>query len=162
MITEKIINHTMLDTLRVRILFGIAYKESPDEARRVVIEAIQPDERLDPSYPPKVVVTELSDSAVSMELRLYLKETAMESPVRTDYQELVFTTLKAAGIEIPFPHTTIYFGEDKHGEAPAARIRTEEPEAAPRRAAPPKKRRRRAAADIVELPAQEDGADDGG
>jgi len=26
MITEKIINHTMLDTLRVRILFGIAYK----------------------------------------------------------------------------------------------------------------------------------------
>ena len=113
MITEKIINHTMLDTLRVRIPFGIAYKESPDEARRVVIEAIQPDDRLDPSYPPKVVVTELSDSAVSMELRLYLKETAMESPVRADYRELVFTTLKSAGIEIPFPHLQLFIDEAK-------------------------------------------------
>jgi len=48
-----------------------------------------------------------------MELRLYLKETAMESPVRTDYQELVFTTLKAAGIEIPFPHLQVFIDEAK-------------------------------------------------
>ena len=26
------------------------------------------------------------------------------------------------GIEIPFPHRTIYFGEDKHGQAPPARV----------------------------------------
>jgi moderate conductance mechanosensitive channel len=29
------------------------------------------------------------------------------------------------GIEIPFPHRTIYFGIDKKGEAPPARIRVE-------------------------------------
>jgi small-conductance mechanosensitive channel len=28
-----------------------------------------------------------------------------------------------AGIEIPFPHTTLYFGEDKDGSAPAGNIR---------------------------------------
>jgi small conductance mechanosensitive channel len=27
------------------------------------------------------------------------------------------------GIEIPFPHQTIYFGEDKRGLAPAAQVR---------------------------------------
>ena len=26
------------------------------------------------------------------------------------------------GIEIPFPHRTIYFGEDKFGDAPIARV----------------------------------------
>ena len=113
MITEKIINHTMLNTLRVSIPFGIAYKESPDEARRVLTEAIKPDDRLDSDFPPKIVVTELADSAVSMELRLYLKETAMEIPVREEYQELVFTTLKAAGIEIPFPHLQLFIDEAK-------------------------------------------------
>lgn len=113
MITEKIINHTMLNTLRVSIPFGIAYKESPDEARRVITESIGPDDRLDPNYPPKIAVIELSDSAVSMELRLYLRETVMEVPVREEYQELVFTTLKAAGIEIPFPHLQLFIDEAK-------------------------------------------------
>ena len=27
------------------------------------------------------------------------------------------------GIEIPFPHVTLYFGEDKNGQAPAGRVR---------------------------------------
>jgi len=30
-----------------------------------------------------------------------------------------------AGIEMPFPHRTIYFGEDKTGNAPAAHIRVD-------------------------------------
>ena len=29
------------------------------------------------------------------------------------------------GIEMPFPHQTIYFGENKDGSAPAARVRME-------------------------------------
>jgi small conductance mechanosensitive channel len=29
----------------------------------------------------------------------------------------------AAGIEIPFPHTTLYFGQDKDGAAPPANLR---------------------------------------
>lgn len=31
-------------------------------------------------------------------------------------------------IEIPFPHQTIYFGEDKNGNAPEARVKLFEPE----------------------------------
>jgi moderate conductance mechanosensitive channel len=31
----------------------------------------------------------------------------------------------ALGIEIPFPHQTVYFGIDKNGAAPPARIRVE-------------------------------------
>ena len=39
------------------------------------------------------------------------------------YNRLVKQYLDAAGIEIPFPHLTLYFGEDKNGEAPAMPMR---------------------------------------
>ena len=32
----------------------------------------------------------------------------------------------AEGIEIPFPHRTIYFGVDSHGNAPAAHVQVEQ------------------------------------
>jgi small conductance mechanosensitive channel len=38
------------------------------------------------------------------------------------YNRLVKYHLDAAGIEIPFPHMTLYFGEDKEGKAPPAPI----------------------------------------
>ena len=30
--------------------------------------------------------------------------------------------IRDRGIEIPFPHTTMYFGEDKDGKAPSAQV----------------------------------------
>ena len=72
------------------------------------------------------------------------------------------------GIEIPFPHQTVYFGEDKSGAAPPAYVRMmegEEKKAAAKPAAKPKPARRAAAAhdpsDIAEagLPG---GSDAGG
>lgn len=110
-ISEKIINHTMLNTLRIVIPFGIAYKESPEEARTVVMGLIDGDPRLHPDYAANVVVTSLGDSSVDMQLRLYLKDPSLEVPVRFEYQEKVFEALKAAGIEIPFPHLQLFIDE---------------------------------------------------
>src|SRR5690606_16454336 len=61
-IEEKIINHTMLRTLRVVVPFGIAYKERPQAAREVVLALTEGDRRLHPDYPPSVVVEALGDS----------------------------------------------------------------------------------------------------
>jgi len=33
---------------------------------------------------------------------------------------------------MPFPHQTVYFGEDKSGQAPAAQVRLDRPEQAER------------------------------
>jgi hypothetical protein len=38
------------------------------------------------------------------------------------FNRLVKLRFDAAGIEIPFPHRTLYFGELKDGTAPAARV----------------------------------------
>lgn len=112
-ITERIINHTRMKTLRLRIPFGIAYKESPAQARAAVLAVVQGDDRLHPDHEPEVVVMELDDSSVNMELRIFLKNPKSEMPIRAEYQERVFDALKAAGIEIPFPHLQLFIDEAK-------------------------------------------------
>ncbi len=111
MINQKLINHTMLSTLRVEIPFGIAYKEYPQQAREVVLRLTEGDERLNFDYPPQVVVTGLNDSSVDLSLRLYLKNPKLEIAVRYDYIEKVREALREAGIEIPFPHLQLFVDE---------------------------------------------------
>ncbi len=110
-ISERIINHSMLRALRISVPFGIAYKESPGAARAVVLALAEGDGRLHPDYAPAVVVTALGDSAVDMELRFHLRDSKLEVPIRLEYQEKVFEALKAAGIEIPFPHLQLFIDE---------------------------------------------------
>jgi small conductance mechanosensitive channel len=113
MITQRVINHTLLDTLRVVVPFGIAYKERPAEAREVVLRATDGDDRLHPDRAPEVVVTALSDSSVDMELRLFLRDPKLEVPVRFEYIERVREALREADIEIPFPHLQMFLDEAK-------------------------------------------------
>ena len=124
-ITEKIINHTKNRMLRVIVPFGIAYKESPEAARQVVLGLTEGDKRLHPDHASQAVVLELGDSSVNMELRLFLKDPRLEVPVRLEYQEKVFNALKAAGIEIPFPHLQLFIDEAKAFEG--APLLTQQP-----------------------------------
>lgn len=94
MINQKLINHTMLNTLRVEIMFGIAYKEYPQQAREVVLKLTEGDDRLHEDYQPQVVVLGLNDSSVDMSLRLFLKNPKLEIPVRFDYIEKVREALR--------------------------------------------------------------------
>jgi small conductance mechanosensitive channel len=46
----------------------------------------------------------------------------MQWAVGRAYNRLVKLHFDAAGIEIPFPHTTLYFGQEKDGSAPPAQV----------------------------------------
>ncbi|WP_201243048.1 mechanosensitive ion channel family protein [Halorhodospira halophila] len=46
----------------------------------------------------------------------------MQWAIGRAYNGLVKKRLDAAGIEIPFPHRTLYFGEDHQGQAPPLRL----------------------------------------
>ncbi|MBL4721469.1 MAG: mechanosensitive ion channel family protein, partial [Alphaproteobacteria bacterium] len=43
--------------------------------------------------------------------------------VRRAFNKALKAKFDELGIEMPFPHQTIYFGEDKSGDAPAASVR---------------------------------------
>jgi len=107
--------------------FGVAYREDLDEVYRVTREtavALQQD----PVIGPKILedieiqgVQNWADSAVIIRCRI--KTVAMEQwTVRRHFLSVLKTAFDAHGIEIPYPHLTIYAGQDKQGKAPALRI----------------------------------------
>ncbi len=108
MINQKLVNHSLLPSLRVQISFGIAYKEYPAEARKTVLGLFDGDSRLDPNRPPNVAVTELGDSSIDLEARFFVNDPSLEVPMRTEYTEKIREALREAEIEIPFPHMQLY------------------------------------------------------
>lgn len=109
--------------------YGVAYRENTDEVIVKLREAF--DELIaDPEQREKVLddelevhgVTALADSSVNIRVRIKTSP-GTQWGVGRAYNRLVKRHLDKAGIEIPFPHLTLYFGEDQQGQAPAAPIR---------------------------------------
>ncbi|HHO81677.1 MAG TPA: mechanosensitive ion channel, partial [Halothiobacillus sp.] len=108
--------------------YGIAYRESVDDAIEQLKAAFD-ELAQDPEWKDKILepidvhgVTSFGDSAVN--IRILIKTTAgYQWAVGRAYNRLVKKYFDAAGIEIPFPHTTLYFGVEKDGTAPPAYVR---------------------------------------
>jgi small-conductance mechanosensitive channel len=106
---------------------GVAYREDVDEVAKV-LEAVGEEMQADNVYGPAILeplqvmgLNNLSESSVDIRVRLKTKA-MMQWSVR---RELLRRTKKAfdeRGIEIPFPHRTLYFGVDKDGRAPPAHV----------------------------------------
>ncbi|MEM6423172.1 MAG: mechanosensitive ion channel domain-containing protein, partial [Pseudomonadota bacterium] len=107
---------------------GIAYREDIDEAK-ALMERCFAEMRQDPDWRFKIAgdfewfgVQSLGDSAVV--LRGRIKTTpGQQWGVGRQYNERLKKACDEAGIEIPFPHMTIWMGEGKDGAAPALRLR---------------------------------------
>lgn len=108
--------------------YGVAYREDTDE----VIEHLQAafeELRNDPEHKSNIIsdlevhgITSLADSSVNIRVRIKTLAGKQAGTGRA-YNRLVKRHFDAAGIEIPFPHMTVYFGEDKQGNAPPANLR---------------------------------------
>lgn len=106
---------------------GVAYRENLDEVGAVIRE-VGSALRADASIGPKILedveiqgVQEWGDSAVI--LRCRFKTIALEQwNVRRAFLGRLKRAFDAHGIEIPYPHLTLYAGQDKDGNAPAFRV----------------------------------------
>ncbi len=107
--------------------YGIAYRENIDDAIAQLKAAF--DELVaDPDFKPHILepidipgVVALADSSVN--IRVMIKTTPGDQwSVGRAYNRLVKMYFDKAGIEIPFPHTTLFFGVDKDGTAPPANV----------------------------------------
>ncbi|WP_245977669.1 mechanosensitive channel protein [Kushneria sinocarnis] len=107
--------------------YGIAYRENVDyaiEQLHKAFEALKADETVAPNILDEMTVpgvVALADSSVN--IRIVIKcAPGTQWGVGRAFNKLVKEHFDAAGIEIPFPHTTLYFGQDKNGDAPPANI----------------------------------------
>ncbi len=107
--------------------YGIAYREDIDEAiasLRSAFEELRSDATLGPEILEDVEidgVTALADSSVNIRVRIRTTP-GNQWAVGRAYNRLVKRHFDHAGIEIPFPHMTMYFGQDKDGSAPPANV----------------------------------------
>ena len=107
--------------------YGIGYRESIDDAivqLEAAFEELKEGPHKDNILAPMTVagVSALADSSVN--IRVVIKTTpGNQWAVGRAYNRLVKIYFDKAGIEIPFPHTTLYFGEDRDGNAPPANVR---------------------------------------
>ena len=110
---------------------GVAYREDVDEVIGVLAE-LGEELRADGDFGPLVRepleimgLDALADSAVVIRGRI-TTDPGMQWSVGREFNRRVKRRFDELGIEIPFPHQTVYFGEDRSGRAPAAPIRIEE------------------------------------
>ncbi len=120
------------------IIIGVAYREDVEEVITLLRE-IGEEMQQDPDW--KYIIREpllvdgVNDMAASsIDIRLRIKCQPLEQwGLRREFLRRTKKLFDEKGIEIPFPHQTIYFGEDKNGQAPAAHVQLSEMAAATRR-----------------------------
>ena len=102
---------------------GVAYREDTDEAVAVMRE-IGAELRADPDFGPKILadlevagVDKWDDSAVILRCRFKVQPLEQWG-IRREFLRRLKKAFDARGIEIPFPHLTIYAGVAKDGSAP--------------------------------------------
>lgn len=102
---------------------GIAYRESVDHVIEVLKELAAEFEK-DPEFGPLILapfevmgLDKFGDSAIVIKAR-YRTIPVKQWFVGREFNRRIKNKFDELGIEIPFPHTTVYFGEDKEGKAP--------------------------------------------
>ena len=106
---------------------GVAYREDADEAMRIMRES-GAQMRADPVFGPKILdeleiagVDQWADSAVILRCRFKVHPLEQWN-VRREFLRRLKKAFDAHGIEIPFPHLTVYAGTARDGTAPAFRV----------------------------------------
>lgn len=112
------------------IAIGVAYRENTDEVIKV-LQGIDAEMRQDPAYmndilaPLEVLgVDSFGDSAVNLKARTKTKP-IQQWRIGREFNRRIKLKFDELGIEIPFPHQTIYFGKDKAGNSPALNVEME-------------------------------------
>lgn len=111
---------------------GVAYREDPDEVI-AVLQEIGEQMQADDEYADLILepievlgVDKFADSAVVIKARIKTRP-IKQWLVGREFNRRMKYVFDERNIEIPFPHQTLYFGEDKDGSAPPARLVVDKP-----------------------------------
>jgi moderate conductance mechanosensitive channel len=152
---------------------GVAYREDAEEVRQAMFDAFE-QLRADPEFKSQIIadfewmgVNAFGPSEVVFRGRIKTRP-GKQWGIKRAYNAIVKRVFDERGIEIPYPHQTLYFGADKKGKAPPLHMVREDddgagsaPAAKPRSksrakaatSATPRPRRRKAGPDLPDIDA---------
>jgi len=106
---------------------GVAYREDVDEVIEV-IKQVDQDLRSDAQFADDILepieilgLDQFADSAVVIKARTKTRPIKQWAVAR-EFNRRLKKKFDEKGIEIPFPHVTLYMGQDKKGQAPPLQV----------------------------------------
>ena len=98
-------NPVAKERLRVKFLFGIGYGDDIEKATNIIIEEAEAHEGILDDPAPSVRLTELGDSHVGLQSRIWIAEPSRADFIKTrgEYVTSVKNRFDEEDIEIPFP-----------------------------------------------------------
>ncbi len=110
---------------------GVAYREDVDEVIGV-LKAIDDEMRQDPNFKNDILapldvmgLDSFGDSAIVIKARTKTRP-IKQWRIGREFNRRMKKKFDELGIDIPFPHRTIYFGKDKQGGSPALNVEMED------------------------------------
>ena len=111
---RDIINYTTItEEIRVRIPIGVAYDADIQKAKETIISISLELEWVLRDPGPKVVVKSFGDSAVNLEVRVWIRDPRKRMDTISAISDRVKERFTQEGIEIHYPKRDVYIKEGK-------------------------------------------------
>ena len=138
-ITDRLVNWTLSDsTTRLVIKIGIAYRNDPREAQKLLLDiaSSHPLVLRDPA--PSCPMTGFGDSTQNFELRVYVAEVGQRGTVQNELQFRIVDVCREHDIELAFPQRDVWIrnADELRGAAEQSPIEPADAEKAAQASAP--------------------------
>jgi len=110
-IADNIVNFSANDTRRIDMVFGISYDDNIQEAKAIIEDVLNSEERVLEDPPPAIGVIELADSSVNIAVRPWVKKEDFLSTQFT-LNETIKERFDAANITIPYPQSDVHITKE--------------------------------------------------
>ncbi|UCC26397.1 MAG: mechanosensitive ion channel family protein [Gemmatimonadales bacterium] len=108
-IKSEVVNLTRFPIRRVDVNVGVAYKEDLDQVREVLLQVARDNPLCLMEPEPKIVFEGYGESSLNYLFAVWAtRENWLE--LKTSIHEEIKAAFDESGIEIPFPHRTLYTG----------------------------------------------------
>ncbi len=109
LVKSEITNITQFPIRRIDLSLGVAYKEDLSKVREILFEIADRNPLCFEEPPPLYILQGFGDSAINLQFSVWVvRENFLE--VKNGLQDEIKKAFDANGIEIPFPHRTLYAG----------------------------------------------------
>jgi small-conductance mechanosensitive channel len=112
-LTDNVVKNPVdADKLRLKFVFGIGYGDDIEAATDIILEEARAHEGIMDDPEPSVRLTELGDSSVGLQSRIWIENPSRGDFVKTrgEYVQRVKQRFDEEGINIPYPHRTLTGG----------------------------------------------------
>ena len=109
LISSAVQNWTHRDNLaRIRVMIGVTYDADPRDVHDILSGVVDAYDACLKYPEPLVYFTDFGDSALVFEVRAFIRDANLSLSTKNELRHRIFTALKDADIEIPFPQRVVH------------------------------------------------------